>query len=471
MEVLSRMLRAVPTTPGFSFHPKCCRVGLTHLIFADDLLVFTRGDYPSIKAIDRCLGLFASYSGLCPNPAKTNIYFAGVRPDVRKLILLGTNYVEGTFPFKYLGVPLYSSRLTRSMFYALIEKIKSKIRHWSNNFLSYAGRIQLLNSVVFGMESFWCACFLLPQWIISDIDKLCRQFLWGQAEGQRRLIYFSWEEVCRPGVKGGFGIREVLSWNKALLVRILWRLHTDHASLWCEWARKYVLCRDSCWSFSAGGRTGLWRVLHQLRDELIGKLGSSDAVIHFLEGCCSSNKLRLGLVYSMFRGEHPNLYWAKTLLDPIIVPRHAVVVKLAVQNGLPTVDNLNKHGLFLVNRCILCKAALESCLHVFYDCCFSAAVIRQLFCWLGIARRPRGLKYELRRMAKARRNGWRDKWARCTLAAGVYFIWQERNFRIFHGTERTVDRLVFLVKYNVAIRLYANVSENVLQDVVDSMLS
>ncbi|XP_074278283.1 uncharacterized protein LOC141601875 [Silene latifolia] len=59
MEVLSRILRQLPSYPGFSYHPKCVKVQLTHLVFADDLLIFTRGDLPSIQAVNKCLSLFA----------------------------------------------------------------------------------------------------------------------------------------------------------------------------------------------------------------------------------------------------------------------------------------------------------------------------------------------------------------------------------------------------------------------------
>lgn len=33
------------------FHPKCVRSGLVHLAFADDIPLFARGDYPSVKVL------------------------------------------------------------------------------------------------------------------------------------------------------------------------------------------------------------------------------------------------------------------------------------------------------------------------------------------------------------------------------------------------------------------------------------
>ncbi|XP_074314153.1 uncharacterized protein LOC141649358 [Silene latifolia] len=48
MEVLSRSLRGMCSIHGVSYHPKCSRLKLTHLVFADDLMIFTRGDLPSV---------------------------------------------------------------------------------------------------------------------------------------------------------------------------------------------------------------------------------------------------------------------------------------------------------------------------------------------------------------------------------------------------------------------------------------
>lgn len=42
MNVLSRLLMVVVAYGVFKFHPKCLRVRLSHLSFADDLLIFAK---------------------------------------------------------------------------------------------------------------------------------------------------------------------------------------------------------------------------------------------------------------------------------------------------------------------------------------------------------------------------------------------------------------------------------------------
>ncbi|XP_074282779.1 secreted RxLR effector protein 78-like [Silene latifolia] len=74
IEVLSRILRKLPKFDNFSYHPKCVQLNLTHLIFVDDLLVFTRGDLPSVAAVASCLETFDRLSELQANPSKTCCY-------------------------------------------------------------------------------------------------------------------------------------------------------------------------------------------------------------------------------------------------------------------------------------------------------------------------------------------------------------------------------------------------------------
>ncbi|XP_074301022.1 uncharacterized protein LOC141632369 [Silene latifolia] len=85
-------LRTLCTHPNVSHHPKCSRINLTHLIFADDLMIFTRGDAPSVQVIQKVLQQFVGFSGLHANIEKTNIYFGGVHSDIKATILAATGF-------------------------------------------------------------------------------------------------------------------------------------------------------------------------------------------------------------------------------------------------------------------------------------------------------------------------------------------------------------------------------------------
>lgn len=176
MEYLSRCLKGLQKEKLFHYHPRCKRMSITHVCFADDLLLFAKGDKNSMQQLMRMLDEFAAVSGLRANQLKSCIYFGGVKEELRKEILEMTRMTEGSLPFKYLGVPLSSQKLSIMQCQPLIQKILSRITCWSARLLSYAGRIQLIKSVLFGIQIYWSQIFLLPQKIIKVIRAACRTF-------------------------------------------------------------------------------------------------------------------------------------------------------------------------------------------------------------------------------------------------------------------------------------------------------
>ncbi|CAM8944506.1 unnamed protein product [Rhodiola kirilowii] len=51
MEYLFRMLQRLSKVEGFYFHPKCHRIKLSHIMFTDDLILFSSGRRSVIEAI------------------------------------------------------------------------------------------------------------------------------------------------------------------------------------------------------------------------------------------------------------------------------------------------------------------------------------------------------------------------------------------------------------------------------------
>ncbi|XP_015081362.1 uncharacterized protein LOC107024978 [Solanum pennellii] len=84
MEYLSRLLKGLKDDKAFKYHPKCSKLDITHLCFADDLLLFSRGDLESVKAIQMCFSQFSQASGLQANLNKSSIYCGGVQMEVRQ---------------------------------------------------------------------------------------------------------------------------------------------------------------------------------------------------------------------------------------------------------------------------------------------------------------------------------------------------------------------------------------------------
>uniref|UniRef100_A0A803N4X6 Reverse transcriptase domain-containing protein n=1 Tax=Chenopodium quinoa TaxID=63459 RepID=A0A803N4X6_CHEQI len=75
IEYLSKLLRKVSGLRDYKFHQGCKHLGLTHLVFADDLMLFSHGDKKSFSLLIRALKTFEKVSKLVSNSNKTVVYF------------------------------------------------------------------------------------------------------------------------------------------------------------------------------------------------------------------------------------------------------------------------------------------------------------------------------------------------------------------------------------------------------------
>ena len=78
MEVLSKMLDKAAAQRKFGYHPYCQDLKLTHLSFADDLLIFSDGKRSSVDDILETFKTFAEASGLRISMEKSTLYLAGL---------------------------------------------------------------------------------------------------------------------------------------------------------------------------------------------------------------------------------------------------------------------------------------------------------------------------------------------------------------------------------------------------------
>ena len=106
MEYLTRLMVYIGKQPQFSFHPRCKTLGLNHLCFADDLVLFCKGDHKSIHMILEGLNLFAATTGLKASPTKSNIYGCGMTEQELQRIVDSSGFKVGSLPFRYLGYQL-----------------------------------------------------------------------------------------------------------------------------------------------------------------------------------------------------------------------------------------------------------------------------------------------------------------------------------------------------------------------------
>lgn len=99
---------------------------------------------------------------------------------MKQAILSLSQFTEGSFPFKCLGVPLSPHRLLASQLSPLIHRLESVIQNWMGKYLSYAGRLELIKSVLHGMVQFWIS-ISLSQLLLSARLLVCAGTFYGLA--------------------------------------------------------------------------------------------------------------------------------------------------------------------------------------------------------------------------------------------------------------------------------------------------
>lgn len=83
MKYLTRLLGKLKHQPYFNFHPRREKLNSMNLYFADDVLLFTRGDRISVELPMKQFKNFSEVTGLNANIAKSMVFFGGVEEGVR----------------------------------------------------------------------------------------------------------------------------------------------------------------------------------------------------------------------------------------------------------------------------------------------------------------------------------------------------------------------------------------------------
>ncbi|KAJ9536668.1 hypothetical protein OSB04_un000141 [Centaurea solstitialis] len=224
----------------FKHHPGCSDIALTHLCFADDLFVFTGGDVASVEVLKKALFLFEKRSGLSPNLTKSDVFFGNVAESEKQAILTCLPFRMGSFPIRYLGVPLSPVFLKVSDYGGLISRVKQRIQNWKMKALSFGGRRQLVISVLQSLQLYWMAIFVFPSSVIHELEVALRSFLWAQGDAVQGKCRIAWSVVCQPRECGGLGLKDLTTWNRALIAKNLWDIIVVRPTLWVSWVRNLL---------------------------------------------------------------------------------------------------------------------------------------------------------------------------------------------------------------------------------------
>lgn len=141
---------------------------LSHICFADDLILFAEASVAQIRVIRRILEKFCAASGQKVSLEKSKIFFSGnVSRDMGKLISEESGIKSTCDLGKYLGMPILQKRINKEIFGFVVERAASRLAGWKRKMLSLAGRITLTKSVLSAIPVHTMSTIAMPQSTLS----------------------------------------------------------------------------------------------------------------------------------------------------------------------------------------------------------------------------------------------------------------------------------------------------------------
>lgn len=94
----------------------------------------------------------------------------------------------------------------------------------------------MIKSVLASIPVHTLSCMAVPKSVIHRLENLMKNFLWSH-QGNRRLHWVAWDEVCAPYTEGGLGIRTLKDTLYGLQGKLAWKVYSGD-TLWTKLMRQ-----------------------------------------------------------------------------------------------------------------------------------------------------------------------------------------------------------------------------------------
>ena len=116
----------------------------------------------------------------------------------------------------------------------IIKKCERALSKWKQRHLSFGGRVTLIKSVLTSIPIYFLYFFRIPKKVNDKLVCLQCRFLWGGGSDTNKIGWIKWDTVCLPKEKGGLGIKDISTFNMAMLGKWRWNLFHDEVQLWAK---------------------------------------------------------------------------------------------------------------------------------------------------------------------------------------------------------------------------------------------
>src|SRR4051812_1069778 len=144
--------------------PEVCPGGIICLQYADDTILFLDNNLKQAKNLKIVLNCFEQVSGMRINYGKSELIPINMSEEEILPFSDSMDCCKGSFPIKYLGIPLHHEKLSREDIQPLIDKIIKRIASWRGKLLTYRGRLILIQACLASIPIYLLSFFKFPKW-------------------------------------------------------------------------------------------------------------------------------------------------------------------------------------------------------------------------------------------------------------------------------------------------------------------
>ncbi|KAL7181471.1 hypothetical protein ACSBR1_040377 [Camellia fascicularis] len=292
---------------------------------------------------------------------------------------------------------------------------------------------------------YWSSLFILPKKVIREIDSLLRAFLWsGKSFWKvkvpndpswvwRKLL--SLRDWVSPLIKHkiGCGDATFLWYDNWHPLGSLWNKFGDriiYDSTLNSETKVSQIIDGSSWKWPIPNS---WEIQELISSTPVGckpNPSSSDTALWKLT---TDGQFSIQSAWNHWRKKFDKVVWHKLVWGPHRIPKASFIVWVALHNRLYTGDRLCMFVLAISSQCPFCLIPEESHLPLFFKCIFSSRVWCAIEAVCNIKWPVLGWPNIVTYATKETKgNSLRVNIISNAFLCSVYFIWIERNNRIFN---------------------------------------
>jgi hypothetical protein len=151
--------------------------GISHLLFADDSLLFFKANMEQASKINVVLRTYEASTGQLLSPEKCSLMLGRkCSDDDGKVVAQVLNIENTSFDDKYLGLPIPEGRMKNDKFQPSKEKLKKKCSDWSKKYMSGAAKETLVKSVAQSISTYAMSVFKFSAGLCDELSQIIRDF-------------------------------------------------------------------------------------------------------------------------------------------------------------------------------------------------------------------------------------------------------------------------------------------------------